>query len=171
MMREEKVYQIIGWILLPITVLLMLYVIFGLLLTPNIGVLLGIVVIVGTLLYLIRSIIFLQRNILPNKPANRGIRRSIRLSAVFAAFFILNIIYGCVIVLSNQNMINQVIDKAFYVVQAHGDSNPSFSYAQIHQVLITVLWIALIYALLLLLHLLMSFLFLRRYGYLFEDKN
>ena len=167
-MREESIYKIVGWILLPITVLLALYGIITLFVMQNLIILIMDIVFVGTLMYLIRSIQFLRKNIIPNVQAKRSVGLGIRFSAFFAAFLVLNIIYLCVKVLSDQTVIKPAIDAAINMMQMHG---VAISYAYLHQSFIIALWIELTYALLLLLHLLMSFLFLRRYRNLFEQEN
>jgi len=164
------VYQIIGWILLPITALLALCYIFVLLATPILGVLIADVLFVGALLYFITTMRFLRKNIVPNVPATRSLRLSIRVFAFFVALLAVDIISACVTVLFHQDMIKPILDNAFYITRARA-GEPAISYAQLHQLVIVLLWVFLIYALLLLLHLLMSFFFLRRYRHLFEQER
>jgi uncharacterized membrane protein len=170
-MREEKVYQIIGWILLPISVLLMAYGILMILLMPNLPFLLMDTILAGMVIYLFTSLNFLRKNILKNEPAKRHTRLWIRISGYLTAFFVFFLLSGSVTVLSNQNMLKPAIDEALSMAQARVGNGLTVSYAQFHELIIAFLWAALVYALLLLLHLLMSFLFLRRYRYLFEFEN
>jgi len=148
----------------------MLYGILAILMMPNLMVLIGDIILAGTLVYLVRSVNFFRKNIVPNMPAKRSIGLSIRLSGFFAAFFVFNIIFSCVTLLFNPNIMNSIIDNALNMMQSLRANGFTISYAQLHQSLMVVLWIGLIYGLLLLLHLLMSFLFLRRYKYLFEEE-
>ncbi|ANI88077.1 hypothetical protein A9P82_01355 [Arachidicoccus ginsenosidimutans] len=173
-MEEEKVYKIISWVLMPFTVLVGLSGV-GLLLTALLypPAFMSAIFVVGVVVYTIISQRFFKRNICRNAKAKMSVQLWIRVSAFFVIGYIMETVQQGIEMLSfDKDSLKQALQSEISQVQSilHQSSLPVFSVDMLYNFSRGITIAFLVYALLLLLHLLLSFLFLKRYRYLFEKQ-
>jgi len=162
------IYRIFSFLLLPIAVLFGTAVL--LLLTTamsNPAILFPIFLIACIAIYSFTSLSFLMKGIDGKKPLRKSLKDWIRVNAFASIVFALLMISQCILFLMHPEMLQQLSEQAKQM--QGGDLN--MSEAGVENYLRITSYFFLAYAIILLLHILMSFQYLKSYNYLFQDKN
>ena len=159
------VYRVLTFILLPIVAILGFIDISLLLMAlANPAALLPAFAIACIVIYLFTSLNFLNKGITAGKPCKLSLRDWIRVNAfVSIAFSTLGII-EYITVLNNKAVRDEMVKQAM----AQQGVATAISSGQMEQILLSFLFIFLIFSLALIVHIVMTFRLLKEYGYLFK---
>ncbi len=167
MKAELLVYKIISSLLLPVAVIFGLSALFGLLsVLVNPSALFGVLIIGAIVFYIICSFIFLTSVISGGKPLTASLRSRMRFSAVVTIFFCVMMIYLHLTIISNPEAVSELIGQMMKQPGIPDTITP----ALLEQGIKGVMTFFMIISLVLLLHIIMSFRLLKRYGDHKEEK-
>lgn len=166
-MTLEKLYRLIGNIVMPISYLLAFFTIstaLGLLSNPSI--LVSVFIMVCLVVYLIKSSSFFRKNIGQNTAAKNTTKHLIYINGAISLIFVIEIIFSFAIITFYPATIKDLLkDVAGQLSQQYGQSVSS---QQLYSWLKGVIIFLFIYALLLTTHIIMSFVLIKKYQRLFQ---
>ncbi|MGF7231252.1 hypothetical protein [Arachidicoccus sp.] len=161
-MTIERIYKIITAIILPITYLLAFFTLPVVLMSlGNPSSLIGSFIFVCVLIYSFKSIIFFRKNILLGAPAKANTKDWIRINGFISFIFIVEIIASTVTVFVRPAEVMTVINKM--VDSFTQQSSTKVSGRDIYNMLKGLLVFFSVYSLILLVHIIISFKFLKKY--------
>ena len=163
----EKIYQLIGGIIVPITFLLAFVMLPSAIVSfGNPSVLFGLFVFVCVVIYVVKSTQFFRRNILGNTSARASAKHLIYINGAFALFFFLQICMVFFVVYLMPNVFKDALKMASEQVSAQMGEN--FPVEKIYGMLKIIVTVLFVYSLLLAVHVVMSFVLVRKYRDLFN---
>ena len=167
-MRIESLYRILSAVLMPIFFFLAFMVLpFALFALSNPQAWLGIFVFVCLLIYMVKSVQFLRRNILQDKPAKAKTRDWIRVNAFVSILFVIEILSTAYMVFSGNENLKSMIQVAINQMQdAGGTGGVAVSVDQMMGFLKNIMGFFVFIDILLIIHLYCSFKLLKKYRHL-----
>lgn len=162
------IYRILSFLLLPmgvlftVSVLLLLRAAFS-----NPAMLLPLFLLSCIAIYTFTSFNFLIQGIDGNKILNPSAKDWIRVNAIVSIVYALMIIGGCVTILIQP----EVLGEAFKQAKENAGSDLKMSETDFVKYMHVALYFFLVYALVLFVHIIMSFIYLKSYAYLFRKKE
>lgn len=167
-MNLEKTYRLIGSIVMPFTFLLAIMMLpsmmagFG-----NPSMLFELFVFVCTVIYVVKSIGFFRKNILRDQPAKPSTKHMIYINGAFALLFFVQISIVFLVVYLMPDIFKDVLKTLASQVSA--EMKQSFSVEQLYSTLKVFVTVLFIYSLLLAVHVIMSYVLVKKYRNLFES--
>lgn len=162
------IYRIISYILLIIALFLGLAVVLALFLAlGNPGLLLNVFVAAAVVLYSISSFLFLINGIDSKKIQKPGMKDFIRVNAFVSIVFAVMNIFQTAAVITNPSVLNEAIAKMPNLTS----TQQTIPIGLILKLMKAVMWFLLLYSILLLVHIQLSFRYLKQYAYLFTAGN
>ncbi len=163
-------YRILSFILLPIAALIALFGFFALLAAlSNPGFLLGVFMLAGIVIYVFTSYSFLSKGIIAGGRCKPSLRDWIRVNAfVSIAFAVLSFIQGLVF-LSDKSFQKQAQDMGMSMA-AHSTHNAPITAEYITQVMRGTIYVMFALAVLLLVHISLTFRLMRQHKEVFETE-
>jgi cytochrome b561 len=165
-MKQLTIYRILTFILLPFAILLGgTGVLMLLIALANPQLLLQVFITAGFVFYTFSTLRFLTRHIDPERPAKVSTRDWIRVNAIVAAFLALRSIYSFIVSITmSQAEVKKTFDQLKELQPSFSSINLNF-YSTVVQF---AAYLSLAFGAILLIHVLMSFKVLKKYGYLFS---
>lgn len=166
-MSLEKIYQLIGSIVMPFTFLLAILMMpsmmagFG-----NPSILFELFVFVCLVIYVVKSVGFFRKNIQKDLPAKPSTKHMIYINGAFALLFFVQILTVFLVVYLMPDIFKDVLKTLADQVSA--EMKQSFSVEQLYSTMKVFATILFIYSLLLAIHVIMSFALVKKYRNLFE---
>lgn len=160
MKAEIVVYRIVSFLLAPITILFGLSALFGLLsIAANPSALFGVLLVGNVVFYMVCSFIFLIRVVGSGGPCREGLRRSLRTSAIFAIGFCVMIVTMHLTIVSNAEIVSELAGE----MHKQPGIPEEMTYSFLEQSIKNVFTFFMIVALLLILHIIITFRLLNKY--------
>jgi hypothetical protein len=163
-------YRVLSYLLLPFALFLsfmaaiLLLTAFG-----NISALLPLFIVTATVIYIFSSLTFIHRAILPSQPVKASLKDWIRVNAFVAlSFGVLFIIQG-IYLRGNEVFMEEVQRQMEAMTKQVGPE--AMAKINLNQLMATVLNIMLVLGSVLIGHVLLGLVFLKKYGYLFTEKR
>lgn len=167
-MKTLTIYRIFSYILLIIALFLGLAVVLALFLAlANPALLLNVFVAAAVVMYSISSFLFLINGIDGKKNQKLGIKDFIRVNAFVAIVFAVMNIFQSANVIMNPTILNEAIAKMPNLTTA----NQTIPIGLILKVMKAIMWFLLLYSIILLVHIQVSFRFLKQFEHLFTTSN
>lgn len=167
-MNLEKIYQLIGGIVMPFTFL------FAMMMLPsmmagfwNPSILFELFVFVCLVLYVVKSIGFFRKNIQRGLPAKPSTKHMIYINGAFALLFFVQVSTAFLVVYLMPDIFKDVLKTLSAQVSAEMKQN--FSVEQLYSTLKALITVVFIYSLLLATHVIISFVLVKRYRNLFDN--
>ena len=166
-MKQLLPYRILTFILLPVAALIGLITLLGLFVAlANPTVLLPLFILACVVIYIISSFIFLQKGIDQNRVCKASLKDWIRVNAIVSVVFCAMFMFQTVGILSRPDLLNDTLQQAMKAQQ----NIPAGSEIMVMKAVKGMLYFMMIFSLLLLLHILLTFRALNFYKDLFEEK-
>ncbi|UAY55967.1 hypothetical protein [Arachidicoccus terrestris] len=168
-MNTEKLFRIISAILMPIVFILAFIMIpFVFISFSNPVMLLGVFVFACVVIYMVKSVQFFRRNIVPGMPAKAGNRDWIRVNAFVSIFFVLQILYNAYYLFFMHKEIMTTLQVWINTMEdAQGTTSMPVSAELVYGALKNLMIFFLIFDVLLAVHIVCSFKLLKKYKELF----
>ena len=161
-------YRIFSYILIVIAAFFGIASLFALLMAlVNPALLLSVFVIIAVVIYSIASFVFLQKGISSNQPLQPRLKDWIKVNAYVAIVFVAMNIFQSVAVISNPSVLQEVMKQASGM-QAFASP---LSETLVLKIIKATIWFMLIYSVILGLHILQTFRYLKEYAHLFVQKT
>jgi hypothetical protein len=164
----KPIYRILTFLLLPMAVFFTIFVLLLLRAAfSNPAMLLPLFLFGCIAVYSFTSFSFLIQGIDGNKLLNRSLKDWIRANAIVSAVFALAIIVECIAFLIHPEMLAEVVK------QMKENAGPEFKWseAEFEKYLRITSYFFLVYFLVLVVHIIMSFVYLKSYAFLFRKKE
>lgn len=156
-------YRILSYLLLPVAILLGIGTLFGMLMAlGNFSILLSVFACGATTIYIIASFMFLQRVVEAKRTVRHSLRDWVRANAFVAMFFSALLLVQSYMFLTNPELMKQVLEQVASMQQA---ALPAESVMKSMKAALVILQVV---AVVLILHIGMSFRLLRQYAAHFE---
>jgi membrane protease YdiL (CAAX protease family) len=164
-MKPLTIYRIFSYILIIIALFLGLAVVLALFLAlANPALLLNVFVAAAVVMYSISSFLFLINGIDGKKNQKLGIKDFIRVNAFVAIVFAVMNIFQASTVIMNPSVLNEAIAKMPNLTTA----NQTIPIGLILKVMKAIMWFLLLYSIVLLVHIQLSFRYLKQFVHLFS---
>ncbi len=162
------IYRILTFLLLPIAVLFTIFVLLVLRAAfSNPALFLPLFLLSCIAIYTFTSFNFLIQGIDGNKLLNRSAKDWIRVNAIVSMVWALMITGTCVAVLLQPAMLGEAVKQ----MKENAGSDLKISEADFEKYMRVIVYFFSVYALVLLVHIVMSFIYLKSYAYLFRKKE
>lgn len=166
-MTELKVYKGLSYLLLLPNAFVAIITLFGILASIlNPMMFFGMILFVGVVLYAIFSFIFLQKGIINNKKCSLRLKKNVRTTSLLAGIFTVMCLMNCFTLVFHSTSIDTMVNVFF--AESKTNLPPNFT----RELLTKAIWASVyflgIYAALLLLHILMTYKFIKMYVDMFE---
>jgi len=161
-------YRLITYILLPVAALLSFFGLFALIAAiSNPALLLGVFMIAGIVIYTFTGFSFLSKGILEGKKCKPSLRDWIRVNAFVTIAFAFLSLSNAFMYFNDPNLFKDAMDNAAVVMhQFQGYKNISPEYML--QMMKATLYFMMVYSILLLIHIFITFRLLKQYAALFS---
>ncbi len=161
-------YRIFSYVLIVIAAFFGIASLFALLMAlVNPALLLSVFVIIAVVIYSIASFVFLQKGINSNQPLQPRLKDWIKVNAYVAIVFVGMNIFQSVAVINNPNLLQEAMKQA---TGMQAFSSP-LSETLVLKMIKAIIWFMLIYSVILGIHILQTFRYLKEYTHLFAEKT
>ena len=168
-MKIEPVYKILSYILLPIAgffAFLDLFAIFAALAQP--AMLLSVFIIASMVIYIFTSFRFLMNGIIQSKPCKHSLKDWIKVNAYVSIFFVVMSYIQTAAILTEPTVIKTMMGQLLAQQQTN---LPAGTTTETFALLIkAVLYFLAAYATILLVHIILGFLLLKKYDHVFDKE-
>jgi len=162
------IYRIFSFLLLPIAVLFSIAVLLLIRAAfANTAMFIPLFLIACIAIYTFASLNFLIRGIDGKRFLGKSSKDWLKVNAIASTIFALLMISQCIILILHPEMLQQI------VAQAKANASPGFTMndANFQNYLRATSYFFLVYAIVLFIHIMLSFQYLKQYAYLFQDKR
>jgi hypothetical protein len=161
-------YRIFSYVLIVIAAFFGIASLFALLMAlVNPALLLSVFVIIAVVIYSIASFVFLQKGINSNQPLQPRLKDWIKVNAYVAIVFVGMNIFQSVAVINNPNLLQEAMKQA---TGMQAFASP-LSETLVLKMIKAIIWFMLIYSVILGIHILQTFRYLKEYAHLFAEKT
>ena len=168
LIMKLNIYRIFSFLLAPMAVLFSIFVLFLIRAAfENPAMLLPLFLIACIAIYSFASLNFLIKGIDGKKYLGKSSKELLKINAVISAFFAVLMISQCIIFLLHPEMLQQLVNQA----KQNTGVDLKMSKASLGNYMRTISYFFLVYAIVLAIHIVMSFQYIRLYNYLFQSKK
>jgi hypothetical protein len=161
-------YRIFSYVLIVIAAFFGIASLFALLMAlVNPALLLSVFVIIAVVIYSIASFVFLQKGINSNQPLQPRLKDWIKVNAYVAIVFVGMNIFQSVALINNPNLLQEAMKQA---TGMQAFASP-LSETLVLKMIKAIIWFMLIYSVILGIHILQTFRYLKEYAHLFAEKT
>lgn len=167
-MKSLLLYRILSYFLLIIAAIFAIAALFALLIAlSNPALLLSVFVIVAVVIYSIASFLFLINGINGNRQLQPKLRDWIKVNAYVALVFVIMNIFQSIAVLQNPAILSEAVKQVLDMQKSTSPLSADFMF----RIMKAVVWFFLFYAILLGIHISITFRYLKQYAHLFGPKD
>jgi hypothetical protein len=160
------VYKILSILLIPVALLFGLTALMGLLMAmANPAMLLGVFLCACVSIYIFCTSKWLFTAITPMKPAKPGLKDWIKVNAFAAGAFAIMIVFSSINILQHPELVEEVMNQ----LQQNAATKQPLNQTAMLQVVETTVYLMLSVAFLLIVHIFLSFFFLKKLNFLFHS--
>lgn len=167
-MKSLTIYRIFSYVLITIAILLGLASLFALLIAlSNPVLLISVFIIITVVIYSFSSFLFLNNGIDGKRKLKPGMKDLIKVNAYVALVFVIMNIIQFFTVMSNSAVLNDAMNQ----VKTFQNNQSPLSNDLMIKMMKGIMWFLFLYAVVLGVHISMTFRLLKQYDHLFTDKN
>jgi hypothetical protein len=167
-MKSLTLYRIFSYILISIAIILGIASLFALLIAlSNPVLLISVFIIIAVVIYSFTSFFFLNNGIDGKRNLKPGMKDLIKVNAYVAIVFVMMNIFQFVTVMSNTSVLNDAMSQ----VKTFQNNQSPLSNDLMLKMMKGIMWFLFFYAVVLGIHISMTFRLLKQFEHLFSDKN
>ncbi|MFL9485710.1 hypothetical protein ACI6Q2_23205 [Chitinophagaceae bacterium LWZ2-11] len=168
-MKALPIYRFLTYVLLPIGALLSIVALFALLLAlSNITVLLSVFILGSVVIYIFSSFHFLNKGITQLKPCKHSLKDWIKVNGYVSILFAGMCIFNFITIQAHPEAMNDAMTQA---MSMQGPNYPQGNQAMMLKAMHAMFYAILVLSIVLIVHITMTFRFLKTYAQLFQQEK
>lgn len=168
LIMKLTIYRVFSFLLLPVAAMFSISILFLIRSAfENPAMLFPMFLIACIAIYSFASLNFLIKGIDGKKHLGRSSKEWLKVNAIVSAIFALLMISQCILFLLHPEMLQQLVTQA----KQNTGTNLKMNESSLENYMRTISYFFLVYAIVLIIHIAMSFQYIKLYNYLFQNEN